>query len=192
MGIRELRGRWDEELTGLVLKRLRSGESPDVFGHTAEGRWDLRGIVIREILRNATIIGVDLSRSSAERGGQFLGCTITDADLSHSTLKTNIDGVFTNCTFENSVLTGALFRGSFVGCSFLKTQLRDAAGESVTFKNCCFNDANLRNAHFCACRFESCTWIGTSFGDGSFYRSKFTGGNPKDVGNTIMDSTELA
>lgn len=186
-----LQNRWDDESIGLVLKRLRSDEPPDVFGRTADGKWDLRCFVIGEILRSVSMVDIDLSSCSVQRGGQLIGCTLTNVDLPRSKLTTNIDGVFTNCSFENSNLTAALFRGKFIDCSFMKAKLRNATGESVTFTNCCFDDANFHGAHLCGCRFGSCTWNGSRFGDSSLYRSQFTGGFPNDVGNTIMDHVEV-
>src|SRR5262245_56338517 len=104
---RELKNRWTGESLGLVLKRLRSGQALDLFGRTADGKCDLRGFNIQEILRNVSIVDVDLSHCSTERGGQFLGCTLTNVDLSRSILKTNIDGAFSNCIFDESTLTAA-------------------------------------------------------------------------------------
>ena len=183
--------RWSDKIIVSVLAQLRSGKAPGPFGRTVSGLWDLRGFVIREILRNVSISAVDLTYCRTERGGQFLGCTLDNVDLSNATLKTNIDGTFSGCKFEASILGGALFRGRFVNCNFLKSKLKDAAGESVCFRQCCFDNADLRGAHLCTCTFDSCTWRDATFGDGSFYRSKFTGGQPNDVGNTIMERAEF-
>ncbi len=183
----ELKARWSDELIESVLAQLRSGEVPEPFGHTESGICDLRGLVIRGILRTITMNAIDLTYCSAERGGQFLGCTLIDVDLSNSTLKTNIDGKFSACKFDESNLNGALFRGRFENCSFSKAKLKDAAGESVSFSECRFDSADLRGAHLCTCNFNTCTWKEATFGNGSFYRSKFTRGQPNDVGNTIMD-----
>ena len=188
---RELRERWTDELLESALAQLRSGRAPDAFGRTENGLWDLRGFVIRGILRNLSMNAVDLTFCSTERGGQFLGCTLDNVDLSNATLKTNIDGMFSGCRFEASNLSRALFRGSFANCCFCRAKLNDAAGESVAFRECRFDSADFRGAHLCVCTFDACTWRNATFGNGSFYRSKFTEHQPNDVGNTIMDRAEF-
>ncbi|MFI4851707.1 MAG: pentapeptide repeat-containing protein [Gimesia chilikensis] len=187
---KELKERWSDDLIESVLAQFRSGKNPAPFGHTESGLCDLRGLMIRGILRNVTMNLIDLTCCSTERGGAFLGCTFNDVDLSNSMLKTNIDGRFSACRFVEANLNGALFRGSFENCSFLKAKLKNSVGESVSFIDCCFDSTDLRGAHLCACSFNTCTWKDVKFGNGSFYRSKFTGEQPNDVGNTIMDHAE--
>ena len=188
---RQLQERWTDELFELTLAQLRSGGAPDTFGRTQNGFWDLRGFAIRGILRNASINSVDLTYCRSELGGQFLGCTLHNVDLSHANLQTNIDGTFSDCSFEESNLSHALFRGSFANCSFFRTKLRDAAGESVRFRECRFDGADLRGAHLCGCTFHGCTWRDAMFGNGSVYGSKFTEHQPDDLGNTIVDRAEF-
>lgn len=188
---KELKERWTDTLLESALAQLRSGAVPDIFGRTEDGYWDLRGIAFREILRNVSMNCIDLTYCTAEQGGQFLGCNLENVKLSSAKLKTNVDGKFTDCSFDSSHLHGALFRGSFVNCSFCKSKLRDVGGESVSFRECRFDDADLRGAHLCSCTFDTCTWGNVTFGDGSFYRSRFTGEQPLSVGNTIMDRAEF-
>jgi uncharacterized protein YjbI with pentapeptide repeats len=187
----ELKNRWTDELIDSVLRQLRSSQSPDPFGRTENGLWDLRGFTIREGLRTISMKDIDLSYCKTEGGGQLLSCELSNVTLSHAMLETNLNGTFTACKFDGANLSRVRFRGRFIDCTFLKTKLKDAAAEAVSFVTCCFDGADLRGAHLCSCTFESCTWKDAAFGNGSFHRSKFTGNHPCDLGNTIIDRAEF-
>lgn len=190
--MKEIVARWSNASIEIVLNQLRSGSCPSVFGECSNGQTDLRGLPIAQVLRRISIQNVNLQHCRTLRAGQFLDCAVTNADLSKSTLRTNLDGIFKNCVFDASRMEKSLFRGTFTDCSFHLAKMRDCSASTVTFNACDFSNADLRGGHFDSCSFIECCWDDVLFGEGSFYRSNFFKSRPLSLGDSILDGTTFS
>lgn len=186
-----LRRRWTPEHAEAARVALQAGRPYSRFGDSTDDRGtvrvDLRGLPIGKPLQDCSFGNVDLSVCAFEQTGQFIDVAASSCSFDGATLDTNISGVFENCSFARARMSGAVFWGvsSFVGCSFETSDLRQARGGQVTFRDCDFTGANMRGVQFLKCLFENCKWPGVQFQRSSLGSSRITrAGFPSEKGET--------
>lgn len=184
----DFRRRWSPDSSAKALNYLRLGNRPP-FDTLEDGRADLRGFCISEILRHVSIDHVDLSESFAERFGQFIGCIITDSRFRFTRYATNLSSRFHRCDFSHSDLSGSHLIGDFDCVEFSESKMKSIIANQVRFRKCRFFKTNLRKAELYNCTFEDCTFEDCSFGSGSIGGSKFVRTHLalKDLSKTVVD-----
>lgn len=189
--IEELRNRWDRDLLIVGVRALLgSGESP--FPGLADGRRDLRGLTISEVVKNITISATDLSCSLTKGFGQF-DCRLSQCSFRKGQLTTNLGYEVRDSDFSGASLADAVLRGRFEGCNFTRADLTSVKGEQVSFVRCKFIKAKFRKAVLTHCQFDTCDFADSTCGCGSFAFSRFVHSplDSVDLGNTLMEKTVI-
>jgi uncharacterized protein YjbI with pentapeptide repeats len=187
-----IQNRWTPDLTILGNRALIGKGSPP-FLNLADGRRDLRGLTISEIVKNVTVSDCDLSGCVAQRFGQFSFCHVLRCSFRQAKLKNNLDHNFQDCDFADAKLAGMVLRGKFVRCNFAAANLSSVMGTQIQFIDCTFIKTNFRKAILTHCLFEKCDFTESKFGSGSFGRSRFVECQiaSDTLGSTIMDKVVI-
>lgn len=183
-----LKDRWSDQHSAAALGAL-SGRGRGPFPPMSDGRADLRGLVIREFIKNATIHSIDLSSALFEGFGQLGSCTVEQTLFRHASLKSNLGSKFSACDFTSADLTRAVLRGEFSDCDFSSANLTSVMGSEVRFVRCVFFKTNFGKATLTHCTFEDCRFEECRFRSGSFAYSSFVRSPiPQvDLGNFLME-----
>ena len=199
------RKRWTADLTEQVAQAFRKGAvfTPfPILNVDGVEYQDLRGLPIREPVKNVAFQNVDLTLAYVEYNGHFVDNTASDCLFANATLDTNVSGTYRRCSFESAKLSGAKFYPwtTFSECTFARANVKDANGTAVTFDRCDFRSANLRGAQFTESEFYHCSWDDVRFGSTSLWKSKITragfpaerGGQPagRKLPDVILDHAE--
>ena len=177
--------RWDtpegkDLLWQAVLWVTHGGDLPQGFGHTEEGRLDLRGLWVPEPVELAKIARPGSSFDVTLTSGRTMieGRRWEDIDLSYSYLPDLwvTDTAFTNCLFDDAVLRQSrIWDTDATDCSFQRADLRDIAiGTSTVpthetqWRNIDFTKAVLRDALFSGCHMDNITFDNAQLNKASF------------------------
>lgn len=175
----ELRDRWTPELIQRAAEAFRGRTVLTPFPpviHDGTDYHDLRGLTIREPVRDLAFDRVDLSHARTDYAGQFIGITATGCLFVAAVVDTNLSGTFERCNFDGAKLGGATIFGgsSFTECTFVKADLRGTKGAALKFDRCDFTSANFRGTRLSESDFIDCRWDGTRFFHASLGSSKIT------------------
>jgi uncharacterized protein YjbI with pentapeptide repeats len=152
------------------------------FGLTHDGNADYRGSEFSMGLFKANIENGDFSYAKFNRG--ILESTIKNCIF----LNTKTEGLGTyidNCLFEQAKLNGEGLSGIFTDCTFSNSVLKKVyslGGKEFQFIRCKFINTKLHScefnfANFSECIFNGCEVKNTAFSDATFVSSEFTGCN---------------
>lgn len=170
-----------------------TGDVESPFPILANGLTDLRGLVVKRIVKRSKVSLVDLS--DAEFGGfaQFSACEVQNTRFRHASLNTNLGNSFRSCDLSSAKLVRAVLRGEFTDCDFTKANLTGAMGSEVRFVRCVFVQTNFKKSTFLHATFEDCQFENCKYGSGSFAYSKFVRSpmEHENLGNTIMDKVSV-
>jgi len=197
---RALSNRWRDEsgqrLAAQVLDRLVAGAPLDTLPlERHEGRVDLRGFAIPdpEVLGEGYVAeeGGEARAGLRWLGGlvELRGGTVTDVDFTGARLEhlRFFDTTLRNCRFDHAKCRD--WRGwslTVDGCSFVGTDLRDAAlgtwfedrgnrWHAVTFDAADLRGVTCRRASFIGCEFTATRLDKVEFEGCEFVRSRFVG-----------------
>jgi len=186
---KQLRDRWSGVSTaGLRAQLLAPVKSP--FGRTKEGLWDLRGILVEDVLHRLVLEQIDFSFSEMMALGQLGGgTTVVACKFDFCRYETTIQAIFENCSFIGSNLHRSIVGQRFVGCVFERARLSGVRGSGVRFEECVFAQADFRSASFYDSVFAHCRFDRCRFGNGSLAGSKFQDCvfSQTDLVNTLLE-----
>ena len=187
-----LRTRWSSVLLGAGIQSL-TGKGLPPFGNLKDGRCDLRGLVISQFVKNATIRDVDLSHSVTEGFGQFGMCHVIRSCFREAKITSNLGYDFQECSFVDAKLSGVVLREKFVNCDFTSTNLSAGLGNQVQFVRCKFIKTNFKKTTLTHCVFEECEFAECDYGSGSLSFSKFINSpiESDSLGNTLMEKVVI-
>jgi len=183
-----LRTRWTPELSSAAIRWL-SGKGEPPFPDLADGRRDLRGLTLNQVVKDATLRDVDLSGAVTKGFGQLNMCFVFNSSFRDARLDTNLRKHFQGCDFTRANLSTVTMWGAFVDCDFTSASLSSASANEGRFIRCRFHKTNLRKAHLLHCTFEDCEFVECRFGSGSLSFSKFIRSPivSTDLGDTMME-----
>ncbi|GAC1657921.1 MAG: hypothetical protein NVS9B1_16850 [Candidatus Dormibacteraceae bacterium] len=175
----ELRGRWEtaggRRQAASALAALLSGRAPSEMGFGRfEGRVDLRGLVIPapELLRQWAAMGAGVGLERVGTSISLAAIKLAQLDLS--------DGFLPHLRFDTAVISDCRFDGAalpdwkaknatFVRCSFVEADLRDAAlGAGTRYSACDFSRTKLGGAHADTTAFDGCEFAGAEISRNEF------------------------
>ncbi len=122
------KSRWSTEQAATGESAI-TGDADSPFAVMDDGLTDLRGLVVKKILKNARVSSVDLSGAVFEGFAQFSACHVESTRFRSAFLNTNVGRSFRSCDFSSANMIRAVLRGEFVACDF--TRLAQWALKSV-------------------------------------------------------------
>lgn len=182
------KSRWTAELVSMGETAI-TGDVESPFSITDDGLADLRGLVVKRILKHAKVNSVDLSGAEFVGFAQFIACEVQNTRLRSALLNTNLGRSFRSCDFSAAKLIRAVLRGEFTECDFTKANLAGAMGSEVRFIRCVFVQTNFNKSHLLHATFEDCRFQDCKYKNGSFAYSRFIRSpmEHENLGNTIME-----
>jgi uncharacterized protein YjbI with pentapeptide repeats len=180
----ELGSRWDPRLAAAVNAALgvnagRKGGFamvPDLPGVVGEfdGRVDLRGLEVTEMLKGFHLVGWDFSHCRFTMFGQLSAYNqLEDCRFTGARMTTNLRDRFRACDFSGATLTGAVFGRAFTECRFDRAGLSKILADQAVFERCSFRGTKAKGLQLTACRFIGCDFEGAHFSEGSLAGSTF-------------------
>ena len=193
---RQMRQRWTGDdilrVNRLLCAGTISGEDVGFVNTDGKQYIDLRGIQIRDVVREISLSHTDMSYCEKVGPGQFSLCRIEDCLFVGGQVGANISKLLIHCDFSHAEMKQARPYGEFRNCDFSHANFSGAMS-AAKFTRCTFDGANFKGAHFIRNLFDNCTFKDCVFGGGSFAYSTFIGAglNGIDFGDMLMDDVKF-